>query len=45
MPLGPRRVADQCVMSVSLGKAERPGVGESIIVMSSDWRLPVISDY
>lgn len=32
-------VADHLVMSVSEGKAERPGVGEVMRVMSSDWRL------
>ena len=36
---GPERVAFQLVMSVSEGKAEMPGVGDIIRVISSDWRL------
>ena len=37
--VGPERVAFHFVMSVSEGKAEMPGVGDIIRVMSSDWRL------
>ena len=37
--LGPDIVAFQLVMSFSLGKAEMPGVGDIMSVMSSDWRL------
>ena len=37
--VGPESVAFHFVMSVSDGKAEMPGVGDIIRVMSSDWRL------
>lgn len=37
MSVGPRMVAAQCVREV-VGKAEMPGVGDVINVMSSDWR-------
>lgn len=36
---GPDSVADHFVKSLSDGKAEIPGVGDIIRVMSSDWRL------
>jgi hypothetical protein len=36
---GPRMVAVQERRELGEGKAERPGVGESIRVRSSDWRL------
>ena len=37
--MGPRIVAFQRVMSLPEGKALRPGVGEVMRVISSDWRL------
>lgn len=39
MSAGPETVADHLVMSVEDGKAERPGVGDVMRVMSSDWSL------
>lgn len=39
MASGPARVAFQWVMSAPEGKAEMPGVGEVMVVRSSDWRL------
>ena len=45
MPVGPASVAFHLVMSVSDGKAESPGVGDIIRVMSSDWRLGGRSEF
>lgn len=40
VPDGPSTVAFHCVISVAeVGKAEMPGVGEVMSVISSDWSL------